>query len=102
MNDSSMVMRHMSSRLVIGIDQSYASTGIGIAIDGKLVHCHSERFYGIGKEDKISKRKHLREMVRRYIVKAIGKGYDVEIYYERLRTRTGGAHSLIHQYRIRS
>lgn len=81
-------------KAVIGIDQSYTGFGIGLAVDGELKACKSMDFKGLEVEDKIGKRAVARKEIERLIIKSKEKCQMVEIYYERIRTRNGGAQSL--------
>ncbi len=73
---------------VIGIDQSYARTGISIAINGKLKKVGSIDFKGI--TEKSGKRKEVKRVVTKAIKKCLNhfEPYQICIVCERIRTMT--------------
>lgn len=79
------------SEIVIGIDQSYANTGISIVVDGKLRDIKSIRLdhYKTNTE----KRQRLSKELNRLLSIACKKAKKVVCLVERARTRGGGPQS---------
>lgn len=77
-------MKHKYDKIVIGIDQSYSSTGIGISIDGKLIKVGSQRFKGL--KSKSEKRLMIRKVLTRLLKKATKEASEVVILCERIST----------------
>lgn len=74
----------MYNKIVIGLDQSYTRTGIGIGVDGKLVKVTSEAFRGC--KNKSEKRKRLSMVLRKIIQSNQHKSSEMVIICERIRT----------------
>lgn len=72
------------NKLVIGVDQSYTSTGLSLCINGKLTKVSSLKFKGL--ESKTEKRNELRRVLTLILTKASQKGYEITIICERIRT----------------
>ena len=80
--------KHKYNKLVIGIDESYTSTGISIAIDGKLHKVTSIDFKGC--KNNIEKRKLIVNILHRILKLNANKAKEIVILVERIRTYTGG------------
>jgi hypothetical protein len=76
----------MYKHIVIGIDESYTKTGIGIAIDGKLVKVTSTAFKGC--HNKSEKRKVLIDILNKLLTKAVSEATLVTIICERIRLKS--------------
>ena len=83
----------MNNKLVIGIDPAYHATGFGIAIDSKLASCFTYH-YPTGVESMSQKRISTKDVLCKLIEKAQSRGYDVQVIFERTRTRNEGAQTL--------
>lgn len=84
----------MASKLVIGIDPAYHATGIGVAIEAKLVSCFTHH-YPIEAVSMANKRVSLMLKLERMLEKAKAGGYEpIQIIFERTRTRNEGAQTL--------
>lgn len=75
-------------RLVIGIDQSYARTGVSIAADGKLLKVTSFNYKGCN--NNTEKRLALAQLLTNILSKNAQKASHVVIICERIRTRSKG------------
>lgn len=75
---------------VIGIDQSYARTGISIAINGRLVKVTSEKFEGLTNQSQ--KRNKIRKTVSKCLEACLKKfkPEEIVVIVERIRTYTTG------------
>lgn len=75
-------------RCVIALDQSYARTGIAIAVDGKLKKIKSIDFKRV--HNKTNKRNLLRETLRNAINSCLKKfdASEINVIFERIRTFT--------------
>jgi len=78
----------MYKKLSIGIDQSYARTGISIAADNKLLVVRSIDFNGC--KTKTEKRKHLKEILNKILSSNFNKANEIVILVERIRTFSQG------------
>lgn len=75
-------------KIVIGFDQSYTATGIGIAIDGELEKVTSTQYKGL--ETKSEKRNHIRDITYKLCKKASQRSSQTVILVERIRTYNAG------------
>jgi len=78
----------MYNKIVIGLDQSYARTGISIAADGKLLKVSYTEFKGC--KTNIEKRKHLNKILLHIIETNKNKTKNMFIICERIRVFSGG------------
>ena len=78
----------MYKKLSIGIDQSYARTGISIAADNKLLVVRSIDFNGC--KNKIEKRLHVSTLLSKILKANKGKADEIVILVERIRTFSQG------------
>lgn len=78
----------MYKKLSIGIDQSYARTGISIAADNKLLVVRSIDFNGC--KNKIEKRLHVSTLLSKILKVNKGKADEIVILVERIRTFSQG------------
>lgn len=78
----------MYDKLVIGIDQSYTRTGIGLSIDRKLLKVSSISFKGC--KNKTDKRRELARVVKKIIEINQYKAKEIVIICERIRTFSNG------------
>lgn len=78
----------MYKKVVIGIDQSYTSTGISVVADGELKLVRSTRFKGC--RNKIEKRKELGNILSSLLSNIAPKAILVTIHVERIRTFSQG------------
>lgn len=76
------------NKIVIGLDESYTRTGVGIAADGKLLMVKSTPFKGC--KNKSEKRKHLANILNKLLTKASSEANLVIVICERIRTFTKG------------
>ena len=81
--------------IVIGVDQSYADTGLAMAIDRKVVYAKSERF--VGCESKREKRNRLCERLEGLIKRCEGR-YRPVIVLEAVRLFSGATPFLSTSY----
>lgn len=81
--------RYKYNKIVIGVDESYENTGIGIAADGKLLRVTSIGFRG--HTNNIEKRKHLSNIIHKILTQNQSKANECIIICERIRTFTGGS-----------
>jgi hypothetical protein len=78
----------MYKHIVIGLDESYTRTGIGIAADSKLLKVSSCNYKGC--HNKSEKRKELKRILIQILESVQPKATLVTIICERIRTFTGG------------
>lgn len=86
------------AKVVIGIDQSYADTGITVAVNGKIKKIYDINYKGI--KGNTAKRAHMAYWIERLINK-IPDGHELIIITERIRTRshtTGGREFISNDY----
>ena len=76
------------NKIVIGIDQSYANTGVGIAADGKLLKVTSIPLEGFNSNT--AKRKHISNIISLILKSNLTKASEMLIICERIRTFSGG------------
>ena len=78
----------MYNLIMIGVDQSYARTGISVAADGQLLMVRSIDFKCL--KTKSDKRKLLKEVLHKLICNMLLKAKRVVVICERVRTFSGG------------
>lgn len=86
--DKACKKQYKYNKIVIGIDQSYTSTGISICADGKLLKVTSIDFKGL--KIKSEKRKHLSNILYRILKLNSLKASECLIICERIRTFSQG------------
>jgi len=82
----------MYNKLVIGIDQSYTRTGIGLAVDNKLLMVKTIDYKNLSNNS--AKRLLTQNTINKIITQNKHKVKEIIIIVERIRTFTGGDHSL--------
>lgn len=83
-------------KIIIGIDQAYAATGIAIAADGKLIKTTSTNFKK--KRCNTEKRQEISQTLHKIIKANIDKTEEMIILCERIRTFSGGKFGLKPNY----
>ena len=80
--------KYVIKRCVIGLDQSYARTGIAIVVDGKIKTIKSIDFKTV--HTKTNKRNLLRKTLKNAIVTCLKKfnANEINVIFERIRTYT--------------
>ena len=75
-------------KVVIGIDPSYANTGISIACDGKLQKVTSVRLSKLAKNN-TERREVLNKVLNKLVLQAMHRANEVELIIERVRLHKG-------------
>lgn len=78
------------NKIVIGFDQSYINTGVGIAADNKLLNVTSFKDKFRGLKSPSDKRKCISIVLHELIKKSLNRASEVTILCERIRTFSGG------------
>lgn len=73
-----------AKKIVIGLDQSYTATGIGIAVDGILFKCTSTEYKGL--ETRSEKRREIARILNTILTKNAEKADEIVVICERVRT----------------